>query len=49
MLDFSEKKASFADLDGRMMSFLHRGDVKHYPENSIEGVISSCMMGVDII
>ena len=49
MLDFTEKKASLADPDGRMMSMTHRGDVKNYPENSIEGIISACMMGADII
>ncbi len=49
MLDFNEKKASFADLDGRLMSIVHRGDVQHYPENSLEGIISSIQMGADII
>lgn len=49
MLDFEEKRASFANPAGRMMSFAHRGDSEHYPENSIEGVISSVMMGSDCI
>ena len=49
MLDFSEKKASFAKTDGRLMSLIHRGDAEHYPENSIEGIISAIQMGADII
>lgn len=49
MLDFAEKKAALADADGRVMSMIHRGDTQNYPENSIEGIISACMMGADII
>ncbi len=49
MLDFSEKKKSFAAADGRMMCFAHRGDSEHYPENSIEGIISAVKMGADCI
>ena len=49
MLDFSEKKASFADPNGRVMSMIHRGDAQYYPENSIEGIISAIQMGADII
>ena len=49
MLDFSEKKASFAKADGRLMSLIHRGDAEHYPENSIEGIISAIQMGADMI
>ena len=49
MLDFEEKRASFADPAGRMMSFAHRGDTEHYPDNSIEGIISAMKMGVDCI
>ena len=30
------------------MTIAHRGDAARYPENSIEGIISSCMMGVDV-
>ena len=28
---------------------LHRGDMVYYPENSIEGIISSVMMGADMV
>jgi hypothetical protein len=49
MLDFQEKRASFADPAGRMMSFAHRGDAMHYPEDSIEGIISAIKMGADCI
>ena len=49
MLDFDEKKESLAKADGRLMSLIHRGDAEHYPENSIEGIISSIQMGADII
>ena len=49
MLDFAEKKAAFADPTGRVMSMIHRSDSEHYPENSIEGVISAMQMGADII
>lgn len=49
MLDFEEKKASLADPDGRMMAFAHRGDMVHYPDNSIEGIISAWKMGVDCV
>lgn len=49
MLDFEEKLASFKEYDGRMMSMHHRGDWYHYPENSIEGIISSIHMGADAV
>lgn len=49
LLDFDEKLDSFADPTGRMMSCLHRGDWIHYPENSIENIISCINMGVDCI
>ena len=49
MLDFTEKKKSFADPNGRVMSMIHRSDTEHYPENSIEGIISAMQMGADII
>ncbi len=49
MIDFDEKYASMTDPYGRLMSCLHRGDVIYYPENSIEGIISSIMMGGDMI
>ena len=49
MTDYEEKKAAFADPDGRMMSSIHRGDYQNYPENTIEGIISAIRMGADNI
>ena len=49
MLDFAEKTAAMRDVDGRIMSCLHRGDMVYYPENSIEGYISAVKMGADMI
>lgn len=49
MLDFEEKRASIATPDGRMMCFAHRGDAEHYPEDSIEGIISAVKMGSDCV
>ncbi|MBE5786586.1 MAG: glycerophosphodiester phosphodiesterase family protein [Clostridiales bacterium] len=47
LMNFEEKVASFNDPDGRMMGMLHRADWVHYPENSLESIISSIKMGVD--
>ncbi len=49
MLDFDEKYAATLDPTTRLMSCAHRGDMVYYPENSIEGIISSIMMGCDMI
>ena len=49
MVDFEEKIAAFNDGDGRMLSGSHRGDRFHYPENSIEAIISAIKMGADNI
>lgn len=49
MLDFEEKWNAYRDPNGRMMAMHHRGDWWHYPENSIEGIISSVKMGADAI
>ena len=49
MLDYEEKYAAMQDVDGRIMSCLHRGDMQDYPENSIEGYISAIRMGADMI
>ena len=49
MTDWNEKMAAFADGAGRMMSSIHRSDFKHYPENSVEGIISAIQMGADNI
>ena len=48
MLDFNEKQRALDDSDGRLMSSAHRGNNSHYPENSIEAIISAVMMGCDI-
>ena len=48
MLDFEEKRQALNDPDGRFMVWSHRGDTARYPQNSIEAVISACMMGVDV-
>ncbi len=48
MLDFNEKKQALNDPDGRFMVWSHRGDTARYPQNSIEAIISACMMGVDV-
>lgn len=49
MLDFNEKISAMSTPDGRLMSCNHRGDMAYYPENSIEGIISSVKMGADMI
>ena len=49
MLDYNEKYAASMDPAGRLMSCAHRGDMVYYPENSIEGIISSIMMGCDMV
>ncbi len=49
MLDFDEKYAATLGPSGRLMSCAHRGDMVYYPENSIEGIISSILMGADMI
>ena len=48
MLDFEEKRHALNDPDGRFMVWSHRGDTARYPQNSIEAIISACMMGVDV-
>jgi hypothetical protein len=50
MLDFEEKKKSFADPQGRMMVCGHRGDINiYYPENSLEGCLSAIEAGADML
>ena len=49
MLDFDEKYAAYNDVDGRLMSCLHRGEMVYYPENSAEGLISAVMLGGDMV
>ena len=50
MLDFEEKYRQFFDPNGRVLSVAHRADRNgYYPENSLEGVLSSIHAGADII
>lgn len=49
LLDFEEKMAAFRDPAGRMMTTHHRGGMVYYPENSIESIISSVLLGADTI
>ena len=49
MLDFDEKTYAITTPDGRMMADAHRGDVQHYPENSLEARLSALMMGADVV
>ena len=49
MLDFDEKTYAITTSDGRMMADAHRGDVQHYPENSLEAILSALMMGADVV
>lgn len=49
MLNWEEKWTSLQDPMGRMMLMHHRADYYHYPENSLEAVISSLKMGADAI
>lgn len=46
-LDFEEKLRELPSKTGRVMAFGHRGDIEHYPENSIEAIISAVKMGAD--
>ena len=48
MLNFEEKKQALNTPTGRFMVWSHRGDTARYPQNSIEAIISACMMGVDV-
>ncbi len=49
MLDYEEKLYALTSPTGRMTADAHRGDVQHYPENSLEGILSAIMMGCDVI
>lgn len=48
LLDFEAKAALLETGGGRLLSMAHRGDQVHYPENSLEGVLSCIAMGVDV-
>lgn len=50
MLDFEEKYAAYMQPKGRVLSIVHRGDRnRYYPENSIEGFLSTILAGADMI
>lgn len=50
MLSWEEKKASFYDPAGRVMSIGHRGDRNVlYPENALESFLSVMYAGIDIL
>lgn len=49
MTDFNEKLYAITNPSGRPMAVAHRGDVIHYPENSLEGILSAAMLGADVI
>jgi len=49
MTDYEEKLYSMAEVGGRTICYAHRGDLEHYPENSIEGIISAIKKGADLV
>lgn len=49
MLDFDEKLYAITKSGGRMASDSHRGDIQHYPENSLEGILSALLLGADVV
>ena len=49
MTDYEEKLHSIAEVGGRTICYAHRGDLEHYPENSIEGIISAIKKGADLV
>ena len=49
MLDFGEKVLTVLDASARPICYAHRGDIEHYPENSIEGIISAVKKGADLV
>lgn len=49
MLDFEEKSYAITRSGGRYTSDAHRGDTDNYPENSLECIYSSILLGADII
>ncbi len=49
LLDPEEKLYAMTTSTGRFMSDAHRGDTQHYPENSLEGILSAIMMGADAV
>ncbi len=49
MTNFEEKLYAITNPEGRLMCVAHRGDVIHYPEDSLEGILSAAMLGADVI
>lgn len=50
LLDFEKKWEAFFTPNGRLMSMAHRGDSNiYYPEDSLEGIMSCIMAGVDML
>lgn len=50
MLDFDEKLYALTTSDGRFACTSHAGgDLQHYPQNSLEAILSALMLGTDMI
>ncbi|MBQ9079539.1 MAG: glycerophosphodiester phosphodiesterase family protein [Clostridia bacterium] len=49
MLDFEEKTYAITQNNLRNMSMSHRSDLVYYPENSIEGILSAILCGIDSV
>lgn len=47
--DFTSKITTLLNSNARPITYGHRGDVEHYPENSIEGIISAINKGIDLV
>lgn len=45
----NEKVISFANPNGRVMSVAKYGNVRQFPANSVEGIVNSIDLGIDII
>ncbi len=46
---FSEIYSAYKNINGRTLVVSHKGDWRHYPENSLSGIQSAIDMGADII
>lgn len=50
MTDFDEKLYALTTTDGRFACMSHAGgDLQHYPQNSLEAILSAVMLGTDAI
>jgi len=49
MLDYEAKLDAFKNVSDRLLTVNHRADGRYYPENSIEGIISTYKMGGDAV